>query len=47
MKRNRFHLSLKDDATKYGEFVCSCYKWLPIEEQKRQSEHLENVTKIQ
>lgn len=45
MKKSRFHLKLKEDATKYGEFVCSCYKWLPPEEQKKQAEHLENITK--
>lgn len=46
MRKNRFYLKLKDDSTKYGEFVCSCYKWLPLEEQKLQAKHLENVTKI-
>lgn len=46
MKRCRFHLKLRDDSTKYGEFVCSCYKWLPPEEQKEQAKHLEDVTKI-
>lgn len=46
MKRNRFSLKLKEDATKYGEFVCSCYKWLPPEEQKIQAEHLADITKV-
>lgn len=45
MVRNRFHLNFKNDASKYGEFVCSCYKWLPPEVQKEQAEHLENITK--
>ena len=45
MRKNRFRLKLKEDATKYGEFVCSCYKWLPIDEQKEHSEHLADITK--
>lgn len=35
----------KRDTTKYGEFVCSAYHWLPIEKQKKQAQKLENVTK--
>ena len=27
-------LENKDNKTKYGEFVCSEFKWLPIEKQK-------------
>ena len=34
----------KEDTTKYGEFVCSEYHWLPIEKQKEQVEKLENIT---
>ncbi len=34
-----------EDATKYGEFVCSNYHWLPIEEQKKQAEKMEEMTK--
>lgn len=45
MKKNRFYLKLKEDSTKYGEFVCSCYKWLTPEEQKEQAKRLENITK--
>ena len=44
MKRNKYSLSLNDDATKYGEFVCSCYKWLPLDEQKAQARRLEDIT---
>lgn len=33
-----------EDATMYGEFVCSAFKWLPLQEQKRNAKHLENVT---
>ena len=35
----------KEDMTKYGEFVCSAYHWLPIEKQKDQVEEMENITK--
>ena len=35
----------KEDTTKYGEFVCSAYQWLPIEKQKEQAEKLNKITK--
>ena len=35
----------KEDMTKYGEFVCSNYHWLPIEKQKEQAENMANMTK--
>ena len=35
----------KEDTTKYGEFVCSCHHWLPIEKQKNRAEELANITK--
>lgn len=37
---------MREDTTKFGEFVCSCHKWLPLEEQKEKAKKLENVTKI-
>ena len=33
------------NVTKYGEFVCSAYQWLPIDKQKEEAEKLENITK--
>ncbi len=39
----KFHK--KEDMTKYGEFVCSAFHWLPIEKQKEQVEKMENRTK--
>jgi len=36
----------KKNTTKYGEFVCSAYHWLPIEKQKEQAEKMENITRI-
>lgn len=34
----------KEDTTKYGEFVCSLYHWLPVEKQKEQVKNMENMT---
>ena len=35
----------KEDATKYGEFVCSNYHWLPIEKQKEKAKRMKDITK--
>lgn len=35
----------RSDMTKYGEFVCSAFHWLPIEEQKKKAKMMENITK--
>ena len=35
----------KEDTTKYGEFVCSAFHWLPIEKQKHLAEEMEDITK--
>lgn len=37
--------SRREDTTKYGEFVCSEYQWLPIEKQKEQAKEMANMTK--
>ena len=37
----------KENTTKYGEFVCSEYHWLPIEKQKEQAKKMEEITKKQ
>ena len=34
----------KKNTTKYGEFVCSAYHWLPIEKQKENADKLANIT---
>ena len=34
----------KENVTKYGEFVCSEYEWLPLSKQKEKAKELENVT---
>lgn len=33
-----------EDTTKYGEYVCSAYHWLPLEKQKEQAKRLESIT---
>lgn len=35
----------KKNTTKYGEFVCSNYQWLPLEVQKEQAKEMEEMTK--
>ena len=34
-----------EDATKYGEFVCSYFAWISLPEQKNKAEELQNITK--
>ena len=34
----------REDTTKYGEFVCSTYRWLPIDVQREKAEKLTTVT---
>jgi len=43
MKKDK-KVQKKEDMTKYGEFVCSTYHWLPPEKQKDQVEEMENMT---
>lgn len=42
---NKKDESIKEDATKYGEFVPSFDHWLPLDEQKKIAKKLENITK--
>ena len=37
--------SKREDMTKYGEFVCSTFHWLPIEKQKQQAKKMAKMTK--
>lgn len=47
MKENKdeFYEKYEKNTTKYGEFVCSNYQWLPLEIQKRKAEEMNNMTK--
>ena len=44
MEKNKDELK-KENTTKYGEFVCSEYQWLPLEKQKEQANKMANMTK--
>ena len=44
MQRDK-RFSKREDMTKYGEFVCSTFHWLPIEKQKEQAKRMVNITK--
>lgn len=33
-----------EDVTKYGEFVSSYFAWLTLEEQKKKTNKMENMT---
>lgn len=35
----------KENVTKYGEFVCSAYQWLPLEIQKAQAKKMSQMTR--
>ena len=37
MKKSEDELK-KENTTKYGEFVCTEYQWLPLEKQKEQAD---------
>lgn len=39
------NISIKEDKTKYGEFVSSYFQWIPVSEQKKRAEELDNMTK--
>ena len=43
MKKNKKNNN-QEDTTKYGEFVCSNYHWLPIEKQKEQAQNMVKMT---
>lgn len=45
MRKSSEKKGIIEDATKFGEFVCSCHKWLPLDEQKERTKRLENITK--
>ena len=36
---------IREDTTKYGEFVSSFFGWISLKNQKRRTEELENMTK--
>ncbi len=44
MKKSEDELK-KENTTKYGEFVCTEYQWLPLEKQKEPADKMANMTK--
>lgn len=47
MKRihhKHFNEEFGEDATEFGEFICSYYKWIPPQEQKEKAEKLQNIS---
>ena len=44
MEKNKDELK-NENTTKYGEFVCSEYQWLPLDKQKEQANKMANITK--
>lgn len=45
MKENEKNGIHEKNVTKYGEFVCSEYKWLPLDKQKENAKILSEITK--
>ena len=43
--RQEFDTEVGEDATKYGEFVCSYFAWISLPEQKEKAEELQKITK--
>ena len=47
-KERKYSLSqIDEDATKYGEFISSYFRWRTLEEQKEIVSDLENITRQQ
>ena len=45
-KKRKYTLSqIGEDATKYGEFISSYFRWRTLEEQKEIVEDLQEITK--
>lgn len=46
MKEEKDDMEMGEDATMYGEFICSMHHWLPPQVQKKQTKKLETMTEI-
>ena len=44
MKKKRYNFKIKEDTTKYGEFVSSYFAWLTLEKQKEKGRKMEKMT---
>ena len=38
------HPEVGEDATQYGEFVCSYFAWIPLQDQKEKAENMAKMT---
>jgi len=45
MKSEKRRKREAEDATKYGEFVCSYFNWISLDKQKEVVDELEEMTK--
>lgn len=43
--REEFGVEVGEDATKYGEFMCSYFAWIPLPKQKEKAEEMQQMTK--
>ena len=44
MKENK-EGQIREDATKYGEFISSYFNWITLEEQKEKAKRMQKMTK--
>lgn len=44
MKENKRRKREAEDATKYGEFVCSYFNWISSDKQKEVVDELEDIS---
>lgn len=45
MSENKRRKREAEDATKYGEFVCSYFNWISLDKQKEVVDELEDMTR--
>ena len=38
------HIDENEDVDKYGEFVCSYFAWIPLQDQKEKAEKMAKMT---
>lgn len=43
-KKQNEKYEIREDATRYGEFITSYFAWLPLSVQKEKVKDLENIT---
>ena len=43
-EHKQIHPEVGEDATQYGEFVCSYFAWIPLQDQKEKAEKMTKMT---